>query len=98
MRVYVPEPWGFGDADDGRVALAGVVAALIQVITSAPAIVAAHCGDVVPVPLSGRRLVLEDRLLGRFESCCPQSPRRGGALRSSVCGCAIRGSSSYRYD
>ena len=45
--------------------------ASIQVITSAPAIVAAHCGDVVPVPLSGRRLVLEDRLLGRFDKLLP---------------------------
>jgi polysaccharide pyruvyl transferase WcaK-like protein len=46
-------------------------AASIHVITSAPQIVALHCGDVVPVPLSGRRLVLRHRLLGRIEKLLP---------------------------
>ena len=44
---------------------------VIQVITSAPQIVPLHCGDVVCVPLSGRRLVLQDRLLGRLEKLLP---------------------------
>ena len=46
-------------------------AASIQVITSAPQIVRAHCGDVGTVPLSGRRLVLQDRLLGRVDKLLP---------------------------
>jgi polysaccharide pyruvyl transferase WcaK-like protein len=46
-------------------------AASIQVITSAPQIVAAHCGDVAAVPLSGRRLVLHDRLFGRVDKLLP---------------------------
>ena len=43
----------------------------IRVITSAPQIVAVHCGEVESVPLSGRRLVLQDRLLGRLERLLP---------------------------
>jgi colanic acid/amylovoran biosynthesis protein len=46
-------------------------AASIHVITSAPQIVRAHCGDVGTVPLSGRRLVLQDRLLGRVDRLLP---------------------------
>lgn len=46
-------------------------AASIHVITSAPQIVRSHCGDVGTVPLSGRRLVLQDRLLGRVDKLLP---------------------------
>jgi polysaccharide pyruvyl transferase WcaK-like protein len=46
-------------------------AASTHVITGAPQTLAIHCRDVAPVPLSGRRLVLQDRLLGRFEKLLP---------------------------
>jgi len=45
--------------------------AVIQVITSAPQIVPLYCGDVACVPLSGRRLVLQDRFFGRLEKLLP---------------------------
>jgi polysaccharide pyruvyl transferase WcaK-like protein len=46
-------------------------AALTYVITGAPQTLAIHCRDVATVPLGGRRLVLQDRLLGRFEKLLP---------------------------
>jgi colanic acid/amylovoran biosynthesis protein len=45
--------------------------ARIQVITNAPDIVARHCGDVDTAPLRGRRLLLQERFLGRFRSLLP---------------------------
>jgi polysaccharide pyruvyl transferase WcaK-like protein len=45
--------------------------ASIQVITAAPPIVAANCGNVHTVPHRGRRLVLQHRLLGRLHRMLP---------------------------
>jgi len=39
--------------------------ATIHVLTSAPHLVARHCGDVVTVPVEGRRQFLAEHLLGR---------------------------------
>ena len=47
--------------------------ALIQIITDAPDRVVALCGDVQPVPVHGRRLVLEHRLFGRGQRLLPPS-------------------------
>jgi len=44
---------------------------VIHVITSAPQIVSNYCGAVACVPVSGRRLLLQDRLLGRLEKLLP---------------------------
>jgi colanic acid/amylovoran biosynthesis protein len=45
--------------------------AVIEVITAAPEIAAAHCGNVNAVPLDGRQLVLQHRLIGRLERMLP---------------------------
>jgi colanic acid/amylovoran biosynthesis protein len=45
--------------------------ASIKIITNAPGRIARHCGDVGTVPVRGRRLLLEDRLLGRLGSWLP---------------------------
>ena len=50
--------------------------AAIAVVTNAPALVARHCGVVGTVPVRGRRLLLEERLLG------PVSRRLTGAVAS----------------
>jgi colanic acid/amylovoran biosynthesis protein len=50
--------------------------ATIQVITNAPALVARHCGMVETVPVRGRRLLLEARLLGAVRSWLPAAVRR----------------------
>jgi colanic acid/amylovoran biosynthesis protein len=50
--------------------------AAIAVVTNAPALVARHCGVVGTVPVRGRRLLLEERLLG------PVSRRLPGAVAS----------------
>jgi colanic acid/amylovoran biosynthesis protein len=60
--------------------------AAIRVITNAPEIVRRHCPDVTTVPVRGRRLLLEDRLLGRLGSRLPATldrmwSRREAALR-----------------
>jgi colanic acid/amylovoran biosynthesis protein len=47
--------------------------ASIDVITNAPALVARHCGDVNPVPVRGRRLLLEEHLLGPMRTFVPRS-------------------------
>ena len=47
--------------------------ASIQVITDAPQAVAAQSGSVEPVPVRGRRVVLQHRLLGRLEQVLPAS-------------------------
>ena len=46
-------------------------AANINVITNAPHLMARHCGAVDTVPVRGRRLLLEDRLLGRIHRQLP---------------------------
>jgi colanic acid/amylovoran biosynthesis protein len=46
-------------------------AADINVITNAPELIARHCGAVDTVPVRGRRLLLEDRLLGRIHRRLP---------------------------
>ena len=46
-------------------------AANINVITNAPHLIARHCGAVDTVPVRGRRLLLEDRLLGRIHRRLP---------------------------
>ena len=46
--------------------------ASLQIITNAPDRIARHCGrDVATVPVRGRRLLLENRLLGRVSSWLP---------------------------
>ena len=46
--------------------------ASLQIITNAPDRIARHCGgDVDTVPVRGRRLLLENRLLGRVSSWLP---------------------------
>jgi len=51
-------------------------AASIEVITNAPELVARHCGDVKAVPVRGRRLLLEEQLLGPARQLLPRSVRR----------------------
>ncbi len=47
--------------------------ASLQIITNAPDRIARHCGgDVDTVPVRGRRLLLENRLLGRVSSWLPR--------------------------
>jgi len=48
-------------------------AASIEVITNAPALVARHCGDVKGVPVRGRRLWLDDQLLGPLRKLLPRA-------------------------
>ena len=51
--------------------------ASLQVITNAPDLIARHCGaDVDTVPVRGRRLLLENRLLGRVSSWLPDALAR----------------------
>ncbi len=49
--------------------------AAINVITNAPDLVARHCGVVDTVPVRGRRLLLEDRLLGPLQHRLPREAR-----------------------
>jgi polysaccharide pyruvyl transferase WcaK-like protein len=49
--------------------------ASIQVITNAPRLVARHCGAVETVPVRGRRLLLEEQLLGRIGKSLPDAAR-----------------------
>ncbi len=61
--------------------------ATIQVITDAPDRVAALCGNVQPVPVRGRRLVLDHRLLGRVDRLLPaRLARRWTATEQQVKG------------
>jgi colanic acid/amylovoran biosynthesis protein len=48
-------------------------AAALHVITNAPDRIARHCGDVETVPVRGRRLLLENRLLGRASGWLPHA-------------------------
>jgi len=45
--------------------------ASIRVITNAPALTERHCGDVGTVPVRGRRLILQERLLGPMARLMP---------------------------
>ena len=54
--------------------------ASIHVITSAPQLVGRYCPGVTSVPLRGRRLVLHDRLLGRFERMLPARVGTGWSI------------------
>ena len=49
--------------------------ATLQVITNAPDIIARHCGDVVTAPVRGRRLVLQEHLLGPARKLLPAGVR-----------------------
>ena len=48
--------------------------ASIRVITNAPDLIARHCGDVDTVPVRGRQLLLDERLLGRARRWLPTGP------------------------
>jgi colanic acid/amylovoran biosynthesis protein len=45
--------------------------ASIEVITNAPTLVSRHCGDVRTIPVRGRRLLLDDQLLGPARRLLP---------------------------
>ena len=48
--------------------------ASIRVITNAPDLIARHCGEVDTVPVHGRQLLLDERLLGRARRWLPTGP------------------------
>jgi colanic acid/amylovoran biosynthesis protein len=50
--------------------------ASIQVITNAPDLITRHCGEVKTVPVRGRRLLLEEQLLGPVQKFLPSAARR----------------------
>src|SRR4029450_749692 len=58
--------------------------AAISVITNAPEIVQRHCPAVATVPVRGRRLLLEDRLLGRFGNRLPATLDRMWSPREAA--------------
>lgn len=51
-------------------------AATIAVITNAPTLVVRHCGEVRTVPVRGRRLLLQEHLLGPVRTLLPGGVRR----------------------
>ena len=58
--------------------------ASLQIITNAPDRIARHCGgDVDTVPVRGRRLLLENRLLGRVSSWLPGTSSHSHGTGSS---------------
>ncbi|HET7220180.1 MAG TPA: polysaccharide pyruvyl transferase family protein [Vicinamibacterales bacterium] len=60
-------------------------AATIQVITNAPDLVARHCGAVATAPVRGRRLVLQEHLLGPVRRMLPNRVRgRADAIEDRV--------------
>jgi len=57
--------------------------ASIDIITNAPEIVRRHCSDISTVPAHGRRLLLEDRLLGRMGDHLPVNVARRWSAREA---------------